>query len=207
MRTERSLTAEDVRQLPKPATGHYELVAEELIEAPGAGALRGPIACSAISSPSVTWAWCSATTPPILSTATRIGCASPMSRLSPGSAPEGEAPEGYWTVASTLAVEIASPHERVEDTEARVRDWVAAGTRLAWTLWPQRQVVTVDAPGEAVREFGPEDELDDGAPLPDIPRAWPRCSQFAAGADAPSHQLPSPRFRPTAAVDTIVVPS
>ena len=49
-----------------------------------------------------------------------------------------------------------------------MRDWVAAGTRLAWTLWPQRQVVTVNTPDEAVHEFGPEDELDGGVPLPDF---------------------------------------
>ena len=174
MRTERPLTAEGIWQLPRPATGHYELVAGELIEAPEAGALRGLLAGlvyrllgDEIAERDLGLAFGDNTAYLVRRNPDRLRVPD-VSIIAWERTPEGEVPEGYGTVASTLVVEIASPHEQVEETEARVRDWVAAGTRLAWTLWPQRQVVTVNTPDEAVREFGPEDELDGGAPLPDF---------------------------------------
>ena len=48
----------------------------------------------------------------------------------------------------------------------KVREYLAAGTRLVWVLWPKHRSVTVHSPSGASRDLGPEAELDGGDVLP-----------------------------------------
>jgi hypothetical protein len=45
-------------------------------------------------------------------------------------------------------------------------DYLEAGTRQVWILWPQRRWVTVHTPTGPSTELGPDDELDGGEVLP-----------------------------------------
>ena len=74
-------------------------------------------------------------------------------------------PEGFWDGAPTLAVEVVSPEKRAADLYAKAHEYVAAGTRAVWVLWPRHRSVTVYAAG-ATRELGPNDELNGGDVLP-----------------------------------------
>lgn len=49
---------------------------------------------------------------------------------------------------------------------AKVRDYLAAGTRLVWVIDPHRRTVTVYRPGADPRVLRPDDLLDGGDILP-----------------------------------------
>jgi Uma2 family endonuclease len=72
----------------------------------------------------------------------------------------------FWEGPPTLAVEVVSPSDRANDIQERVQDYLDAGTRLVWVLWPSRRALTVyDADG-GVRQLGPDAALDGGSLLP-----------------------------------------
>ncbi len=75
-------------------------------------------------------------------------------------------PEGFWLGAPDLAIEIVSPHDRAEEVHERVRDYLVAGTRLVWVLWPKSRTVTVYWPDGTARELGPDEKLTGGDVLP-----------------------------------------
>jgi len=51
--------------------------------------------------------------------------------------------EGYWPGAPDLAVEVVSPTDLYGDVEAKVLDWLAAGTRMVLVLNPRKRTVIV----------------------------------------------------------------
>src|SRR5207249_2690867 len=50
---------------------------------------------------------------------------------------------GYPAPAPDLAVEVLSPGDRPGEVLAKVADWLTAGTRLVWTVDPERGVARV----------------------------------------------------------------
>lgn len=79
--------------------------------------------------------------------------------------PEGD-PVGIWTIAPDLAVEIISPNDLIEEVEAKIHDYFAAGVQQVWQVSPQFQTVTIyDSPTKAtILQAG--DELTSPALLP-----------------------------------------
>lgn len=61
-----------------------------------------------------------------------------------------------------------SPDDRATDVHANVRDYLEAGTRQVWVLWPPQRSVTVYEPDGTAREFGPDTHLDGGTVLPEF---------------------------------------
>lgn len=55
--------------------------------------------------------------------------------------PEGE-PEGYWAIAPDLVVEVVSPSDLALLMQAKVTDWLEAGCRLVWVVYPDTRTVT-----------------------------------------------------------------
>lgn len=82
------------------------------------------------------------------------------------SVPEGEISEAFWEGAPSLAVEVVSPNDLAEEFRERIMDYLEAGSRQAWVLWPRRQSVSVYAPGADTRELGPDALLDGRDILP-----------------------------------------
>ena len=82
------------------------------------------------------------------------------------SVPDGEISDAFWEGAPTLAVEVVSPNDRADDIHARVQDYLEAGSRQVWVLWPRRQSVSVYAQGADTRELGPDALLDGRDVLP-----------------------------------------
>jgi Uma2 family endonuclease len=72
-----------------------------------------------------------------------------------------------FEIAPDLAVEVVSPDE---DVFKKVREYIAAGTRLVWTVYPDEKTVYVFRPAESaelrVQQFGLDDTLDGGDVLP-----------------------------------------
>ena len=60
-----------------------------------------------------------------------------------GRLPDDKAPKGHITIAPDLGLEIVSPNDTAEDIEARRIDFMRAGTRLFWVLYPESRTVHV----------------------------------------------------------------
>ena len=48
-----------------------------------------------------------------------------------------------WQLAPDLVAEVASPSQTRDGLEAKAKNWVDAGVRLAWVVWPDTQQVDV----------------------------------------------------------------
>jgi Uma2 family endonuclease len=71
----------------------------------------------------------------------------PLGRL-PGDRP----PRGHVRVRPDLIVEVVSPNDSAEEIEARVDDYLRAGVKLLWVLYPATHAVWVlRADGSAAR--------------------------------------------------------
>jgi Uma2 family endonuclease len=55
---------------------------------------------------------------------------------------EGE-PEGFWSIAPDLVVEVVSPWDRMADVQAKITDYLRAGVRMVWLVDPHTETVTV----------------------------------------------------------------
>ena len=89
-----------------------------------------------------------------------------VSFVTSASVPEEGLPKGYWEGPPTLAAEVVSPNDRASDIHDRVQDYLEAGTRRVWVLWPRRRLVSVYRPDADTRELGPDATLDGGDILP-----------------------------------------
>lgn len=49
----------------------------------------------------------------------------------------------FFPDAPDLAVEVVSPNDRKNDIEEKVQDYLTAGVRLIWIIYPQKQIVAV----------------------------------------------------------------
>jgi Uma2 family endonuclease len=75
-------------------------------------------------------------------------------------------PVGFWEQAPDLAIEVLSPSNRRSEVQAKVADYLDAGTLAVWVIDPARRRVTVyRSPGE-VTVLGPADLLEGGVVLP-----------------------------------------
>lgn len=73
---------------------------------------------------------------------------------------------GYVPFAPDLAVEVVSPGDTATELREKVHQYLAAGVRLVWVIWPQDHTTTVYAPRGEVRELGPDEVLDGSTVLP-----------------------------------------
>ena len=80
--------------------------------------------------------------------------------------PQGETPDGYLALAPDLAVEVISPNDRPREVREKVADWLNAGTRLVWVIYPSSRTTTVHRPPDSVEELGAEDVLDGADVVP-----------------------------------------
>ncbi len=172
MTVKQLVTAEELWEMPEKPGVRYELVEGALVEAPGAGALHNLIVGllyklidTFVTERDLGLAF-SDNTSYILRRHPDLLRIPDVSFVSWERIPEEGVPEGYWPFAPDLAVEVVSPNDRAEDVRDKVREYLAAGTRLVWVLWPKHQSVTVHSPGGASRDLGPEAELDGGDVLP-----------------------------------------
>lgn len=74
--------------------------------------------------------------------------------------------EGYIPGPPDLAVEVVSPSDRARDIQAKVADFLAAGTRLIWVVYPDTRTVVAHYPDGTARTFAEADTLDGGDALP-----------------------------------------
>lgn len=68
----------------------------------------------------------------------------------------------------TLAVEILSPSDTVEDINDRIDDFLQAGVPLVWIIDPRRRTVTVHRPDGTSELFDHRHDLTGGPQLPGL---------------------------------------
>ena len=76
--------------------------------------------------------------------------------------------EGYFPGPPDLAVEVVSPNDSYSDVEAKVAQWIGAGSLAVVVLDPRRQAATVYRPGAEVVFLGPGDVLR----IPELLPGW-----------------------------------
>jgi Uma2 family endonuclease len=76
--------------------------------------------------------------------------------------------EGHCTVVPDLVVEVISPNDLADDVNGKRVEWLEAGARLVWVVYPvQRNVHAFRSDGPAAA-FGPADALTAEPVLPDF---------------------------------------
>jgi Uma2 family endonuclease len=69
-------------------------------------------------------------------------------------------------MAPDLAVEIVSPSETADEVRAKVRDYLAAGTPLVWTIYPRTREVVVHTADGLARAYSDSDVIEHPDVLP-----------------------------------------
>ena len=80
----------------------------------------------------------------------------------------GEPPPGFLQMAPDLAVEVVSPSDSPAAVRAKVQDWLKAGTRLVWVVYPDSRSVTVHRPPRRPEELSETDMLSGSPALPEF---------------------------------------
>ena len=75
-----------------------------------------------------------------------------------------EIPAGFLELAPDLAVEVVSPNDSAPTVQSKVEDWLEAGTRLIWVVYPDTRSVTVYRSLHEAEVLSESDTLD-GAPV------------------------------------------
>lgn len=96
-------------------------------------------------------------------------------------------PKAYFPGPPDLAVEVISPNDTAAYVQRKVRDWMDAGTRLLWLVYPGLKQAVVHVPGQPARTLGPDDVLDGGDVVPGFScRVADLLPEPTDQADAPS---------------------
>jgi Uma2 family endonuclease len=80
--------------------------------------------------------------------------------------PPAEQQAGFWPLAPDLAIEIISPSETADSIQEKVQDYLTAGTRLVWLVYPRSKLVVEYQPAAQIRQYGLDESLDGGAVVP-----------------------------------------
>lgn len=73
---------------------------------------------------------------------------------------------GFLTIAPDLAVEVVSPDDTAAEIEAKVQDYIAAGTRMVLVVHPRTQTVTVYRPDGSARVLRAGEAIDGADVVP-----------------------------------------
>ena len=69
-------------------------------------------------------------------------------------------PDGYINLAPDLVVEVVSPGDTRREVREKVEDWLRAGVKLVWVLYPISRSATVYRSVEDVRNLTEADFLE-----------------------------------------------
>ncbi len=72
--------------------------------------------------------------------------------------PEG-VPRGFWELAPDLVVKVVSPNDRAADVQDKIEEWLDAGVRQVWVIYPDTEMVWVCHSPKEVDVLKPGDTL------------------------------------------------
>jgi Uma2 family endonuclease len=80
--------------------------------------------------------------------------------------PPGGVPETFWEVAPDLVVEVISPNDTPTEIRTKVREWIEAGVRLVWVVYPGNRTVEVLRSLQLRQILTADDTIDGSDVLP-----------------------------------------
>jgi Uma2 family endonuclease len=80
--------------------------------------------------------------------------------------PAGRVPVQFYELAPDLAVEVISPSETAEGVQEKVRDYLAAGSRLVVLVYPRTRLLIAHAADGSSRTYREDEVFSDEAVLP-----------------------------------------
>jgi Uma2 family endonuclease len=83
-----------------------------------------------------------------------------------GRLPDDKPPRGHMQIVPDLIAEVVSPKDNAENVEERLMDFLKAGVRIAWLIYPSTRQVCVFHQGPAALRLGENDTLDGEDVLP-----------------------------------------
>ncbi len=106
-----------------------------------------------------------------------------MSFIARGRLTRAQYREGHVRIPPDLAVEVVSPHDRVNELEDTIQEYLTAGVRLVWVVHPTNKTATVYRQNRTATHLGPEDSLDGEGVLPGF-----RCALADLYAEPPEDE-------------------
>jgi Uma2 family endonuclease len=85
-----------------------------------------------------------------------------------GRFPGDRPPRGDSRIAPDLAVEVISPNDLAEAVLEKIGDYLAAGVRLIWVIYPMARSAVANRPGGAATWLTEADSIDGGEVVPDF---------------------------------------
>src|SRR5215813_9074251 len=76
-----------------------------------------------------------------------------------GELPEDRVPQGHCHVAPDLVIEAVSPNDTAYEVEDKIAQWLSAGVRLVWVLYPETQRVQVHRANGTITKLQSEEQL------------------------------------------------
>ncbi len=77
-------------------------------------------------------------------------------------------PDGYWELAPDLAVEVVSPSDTASEVQEKVREWIEAGVKLVWVVYPKTRSIVVHKSLKDISTLTEGESLDGGEVVPDF---------------------------------------
>lgn len=75
-------------------------------------------------------------------------------------------PSGYWELAPDLVVEVVSPNDSAADVQDKIEEWLNAGVRRVWVVYPDTQTIHIYRSLKEVNVLKSGDRLDGEDLLP-----------------------------------------
>ena len=83
-----------------------------------------------------------------------------------GRLPDDRAPAGHVRIPPDLVVEVVSPRDTACELDQKVEEYLQAGVRLLWVVYPSTRRVMVYRKTGGISRLGPADELSGEDVLP-----------------------------------------
>jgi Uma2 family endonuclease len=172
MATTKLMTAEELWELQEP--GRYALIRGELIQMAPAGGIHGEYG---MNIGSLLWTHARQTGAGKVYNADTgyLLARDPDELVSPDVAfvradrlPPEQERERFMPLAPDLAVEIVSPSDRSSDVDAKVIEYLGAGTQLVLVVQPRSRTVTAYTPDRNARVYTEADTISMRDVVPDF---------------------------------------
>ena len=83
-----------------------------------------------------------------------------------GRLPGEQLPQGHMVIPPDFVAEVISPHDEVDELEAKMLDYRDAGVRLVWLIYPALGIARVHRPDRTITEIDENEYLDGESVLP-----------------------------------------
>ena len=80
--------------------------------------------------------------------------------------PPNGMPKAFSEIVPDLIVEVVSPGDSAAEVQSKVREWIEAGARLVWVVYPNDRSVNVIRSLQDRQALAATDSLDGGDVLP-----------------------------------------